>query len=226
MRERIFLVAVELFAKKGFNGTAVRDLAQALGIEAASLYYHFPSKQDLLFAVLESITDDLLETLRVAMREAADPAELLRRAMRGHVLFHVLKRKDALVSHIELRSLTPANRRLIVAKRDRYEMTIRSLLEAGVASGDFQTDDVRLTAIALLAMCSGVSDWIKPRGRLHANEVAEMYSTMALRLVGAQAPAAQPMNLAIRDPEAPASRSGKVRSRPAAALPRRDGAAR
>ena len=226
MRERIFLVAIELFAEKGFNGTAVRDLAGALGIEAASLYYHFPSKQDLLVAVLERIMDDLLERLRVATHEAGGPTERLRRAMGSHVYFHVLKRKDALVSRSELRSLTPANRRLIVAKRDRYEMAIRSLLDEGVAAGDFQTDDVRLTAIALLAMCSGVSDWIKPRGRLDANEVAELYGTMALRLIGAKACDREPEDRAIRGRATQASRSVEVNSNPATTLPQVDPTAR
>ena len=226
MRERIFLVSVKLFAEKGFNGTAVRDLARALGIEVASLYYHFPSKQDLLLALLERIMDDLLEALRVAMHEAAGPTERLCRVMRSHVLFHVLKRKDALVSHSELRSLTPANRRLIIAKRDRYEMAIRSLLEEGVAAGDFHIGDVRLTGIALLAMCSGVSDWIKPRGRLHDNEVAELYGVMALQLVGAQARGEEPANRAIRGGATRASRSVKERAPQSAAPLHFDRAAR
>lgn len=198
MRERIRSAAIDLFAAKGFHGTSVRDLAQAVGIEAASLYYHFPSKQDLLLSLFDQIMDDLLDRMRTASGGAGDPLQRLVAVLRGHVLYHIAHRKEAFVSHSELRSLTPSNRRLIVAKRDRYEKALRELLEAGVASGDFHVDDVPVTATTLLVMCSGVSDWIQPRGRLGADDVAALYTTMVLRLVGAESQGAAPKTRSAR----------------------------
>lgn len=186
MRGRIRSAAVDLFAAKGFHGTSVRDLAQAVGVEAASLYYHFPSKQDLLFDLFDRIMDDLLRLLRVALEPAGSPSDRLRAVVHSHVLYHIMQRKEAFVSHSELRSLTPDNLKRIVAKRDRYEGAIRTLLESGVAVGEFDVRDLPVAANALLSMCSGVADWIKPRGRLQAEQMADLYSAMALRLVSAR----------------------------------------
>ena len=190
LRERICEAAIDLFAAKGYHGTSMRDLAGAVGVEAASLYYHFPSKQDILLALFEGIMNEQQRMLQAALLAARRPSEGLRAVTRSHVLYHIMQSKEAFVSHSELRSLTPANRRQIVTSRDRYEDEIRSLLKAGVVCGEFDIDDVPVAATALLCMWSGVSDWIQPRGRLDADEIADIYSAMALRIVGAREVAA------------------------------------
>ena len=192
MRDRICSAALELFASKGFHASSMRDLAQAVGVEAASLYYHFPSKQHLLFVLFERTMTDLVVALYTATQAPGTPTERLRNTVRQHVLFHIARRDESNISHSELHALTPENRRLIVSIRDRYETQMRSLLEEGQQAGEFHMDDVSVTAIALLTMCSSVSDWIQPRGRLQADAVADLYAQLALRLVGVQHVAALP----------------------------------
>ena len=186
MRERIGAAAIELFAEKGFHGASVRDLAYAVGVEAASLYYHFPSKQDVLLALFDRILDDMLDMLRTATVGPGTPTARLRDVARRHVLFHIARRKEAFISHSELRSLTPANRAHVVAKRDLYEWMLRALLEAGVREGEFVIDDVPVASTAILMLCSGVSDWFNGGGRLTPDVVAERYVELVLRLVAAR----------------------------------------
>ena len=183
MRDRIYDAAIALFAEKGFHGASVRDLAQAVGVEAASLYYHFPSKQDVLLAMFERFMDDMVDMLRAASVGPGTPTERLRDVVRRHVLFHVARAKEAFISHSELRSLTPANRSAIIAKRDLYEWMLRALLEAGVRDGSFEIADVQVTSTAILMMCSGVSDWFTEGGRLSPDAVAERYVDLVMRLV-------------------------------------------
>src|SRR4029453_2222008 len=59
--ERILKAAIALFRKRGYHGSSMRTLARALRMEAGSLYYHFASKQDILFAILDRTLDDLLD---------------------------------------------------------------------------------------------------------------------------------------------------------------------
>jgi len=181
--ERIRAKAIALFKAHGYHGASVRELAQAVKIEAASLYYHFPSKQDILFDLFERTMDDLLGGLAQALASGATSEEKLCAVVRFHVLYHVAHQDEAFISHSELRSLSAQNRRRIVDKRDRYERMLRALLAEGVHAGEFQIDDVRLTAIGILTMCSGVSDWFTGRGRLTAHKVAERYVDMVVRLV-------------------------------------------
>lgn len=181
--ERIRRAAITLFRARGYHGTSVRALADTLRIEAASLYYHFPSKQEILFDLFERTMDALYDGLERAIAGGGTPEEQLRAAVHFHVLFHIARQDEAFISHSELRSLSPENHRRVIRKRDRYEKTVRDLLAAGVRRGDFVIADVRLTSIAILMMCSGVSDWFAGRGRLTPAKVADRYADMVIRLV-------------------------------------------
>ena len=183
MSERILNAAIVLFKARGYHGTSVRELAQAVDIEPASLYYHYASKQAILFALFERIMDAVLDGLGGALASDAPPEEQLRSAVRFHVLFHIARQDEAFISHSELRSLSAPHRRRIIAKHDRYEAMIRTILTAGVRAANFEIPDVRLTSTAILVMCSGVADWFVGRNRLAADRVADQYADMVIRLV-------------------------------------------
>jgi AcrR family transcriptional regulator len=181
--ERIRRAGITLFKARGYHGTSVRALAQAVGIEAASVYHHFPSKQKILCDIFNRTMDDLLDGLERALSGATSHEERLRAAVRFHILFHVERQDEAFISHSELRSLTASNRRRINFKRDRYEALLRAFLAAGKKAGSFEIADVRLTTIAILMMCSGVSDWFAKQGRLSGGAIADVYADMVLRLL-------------------------------------------
>lgn len=182
--ERIRKAAIALFKARGYHGTPVRALASIVKIEAGSLYYHFPSKQEILFDNFVRTMDALIEGLQRASESATEPQARVCAAVRFHVLFHVERQSEAVISHTEIRSLTDQNRQQIIVKRDLYERMFCDLLSAGVEAGVFRIPDIRLTAIAILTMCSGVSDWFSADGRLSGDTVAEQYQAMALRVVG------------------------------------------
>jgi AcrR family transcriptional regulator len=180
---RIRSAALELFTGRGYHGTSVRELAQAVGIETASLYYHYPSKQAILADLFDQTMEALLQGLAGAIDSGATPEQRLREAVRFHVMFHITRQDEAFLSHSELRSLSPANRRRIIAGRDRYERMLRELLAEGVVAGVFDIPDISMATTAILMMSSGVSDWFRPKGRLKPVQVAERYANMVMRLV-------------------------------------------
>jgi len=181
--DRIRKAGIALFKRFGYHGTSVRALADAVNMEAASLYHHFPSKQKLLAELFDRTMDELLEGLQQALATDGGHAQRLRNAVRFHVLYHIERQDEAFVSHSELRSLSAPSRKRINAKRDRYEHMLRSFLEAGVSAGEFAIHDVPIMTIAILTLCSGVSDWFTPRGRLGADEVADEYAEIVLGLI-------------------------------------------
>jgi len=186
MIERIRAAAIALFKARGYHGTPVRELAQAVHIETASLYYHFASKQEILFDLIAQTIEAMLDGVQLAIASESTPEGRLRVAVRFHVLYHIARQDEAFVSHSELRSLSRANYKRILVKRDRYEKFIRALLADGVRSGAFEIDDVPLTGTAILTMCSGVSDWFARRGRLTPAKVADHYANLVIRLVAAK----------------------------------------
>ena len=154
-----------MFKARGYHGTSVRALAQVVGVEAASLYHHFPSEQEILRDIFDRAMDDMLVGLERALTTKANHVNRLRAFVRFHVLLHIERQDEAFISHSELRSLTTANRKRTNAKRDRYESLLREFLRSGQKAGAFEIDDLRLTTIAVLTLCSGVADWFTKHGR-------------------------------------------------------------
>jgi AcrR family transcriptional regulator len=181
--ERIRKAAITLFRERGYHGTSVRDLARAVDMETASLYYHYPSKHEILIELFHRTMDDMLAGVEQAVAAEVGATARLRAAVRFHVGFHVARQDESFISHSELRAIGEEDLPGIIAKRDRYEKFMRALLSAGVEEGCFEIADVRIAATAILMMCSGVSDWFERRGRLSGASVADHYADMVLRMV-------------------------------------------
>jgi AcrR family transcriptional regulator len=199
--DRVRRAAIALFRERGYHGASMRALAGRLRVEAPSLYYHFASKQDILFDILDRTVDELLTGLERAVAASTDPEGRLRAGVRFHILFHAHRRAEAFLSHSELRSLIPANFRRIIAKRDQYERVFRDVLTAGVEAGVFEVPDLKLAVIAILTMCTGVAAWFSEHGRLDADAIVDCYTEMIVRSVGA-APTATDQRLPKGPPSA------------------------
>ena len=171
----IFREAARLFREKGYNGATQRQLADRVGVQGASIYHHFPSKQDILFAIMEHTMTGLLQEVRHALEsETASPARL-RRAIRAHINYHTMHRDETYVADAELRSLDGANYEKIVAMRSAYEQIFTGILKDGLAEGSMQVGDVSLATKALLQMCTGISYWYSPAGKRPIGEIIDQY---------------------------------------------------
>ncbi len=173
-------VALDLFSKRGFQGTTLRDIAGKVGIQVGSLYNHIDSKGELLFEIMETVMLDLLEDQR-QVAETADVVERMRLLVYHHVKFHCARAEEVFIGNSELRSLSRAQRTRIVGLRHEYEQMFQSELEDGIRQGKFLPVDVQVTAYGILAMTTWVSAWYSPRGRLSVEAIAEIYAAMVLR---------------------------------------------
>jgi len=173
-------VALDLFYKRGFQGTALRDVAAKVGIQVGSLYNHMSSKGDLLFEIMEKVMLDLLEDQRL-VAQTPDVVERMRLLVYHHVKFHGQRARDVFVGNSELRSLSRSQRTRVVGLRREYELMFQNELEDGIGQGKFLPVDVQVTAYAIIAMATWVSAWYSPRGRLSLEQIAEIYTAMVLR---------------------------------------------
>ena len=184
-RGAIRQVAAERFFHQGYESTTVREIADALDIRAASIYYHYPDKQQILFELIDSTMTLLADGVREAVAAQGEPAARLTAIVVHHVALHALRPREATLGETELRSLTGERLELAVAHRDAYEAIVVGVLADGVRSGVFEPLDPKLTAFAVISMCTNVGIWYRPDGRLTLSEVARAYATMATRLTGA-----------------------------------------
>ena len=184
---RIEEAALELFFERGYKATSMRDIAQALGITAAALYNHYPSKDQILFSMVKRLHEELESSLVAAVEEARDdPRDRLAALTRAHAMIHTRYRKDAHVANSEIFSLEEPGRADIVASRQRMRDAFHREIVKGVDAGLFKVDDVTVTTFAIINMGIRIAEWFVPGGRLSAEEVADMHADMALRMTGAK----------------------------------------
>jgi AcrR family transcriptional regulator len=179
--------AVSLMARHGYEAMSMRQLATEVGVQAAALYRYFPTKQDLLFTLLNEHMETLIAAWDAARPRNADPAVRLASFVDNHIRFHVARRHSTHVSNMELRSLSHERLSHMLRLRTRYEKELRQILREGAEDGSFVMEDVGLTAMAIIQMITGVIVWFRPDERLSVDEVTKSYLAMTLRLVGAPA---------------------------------------
>jgi len=181
-RQQIRALAAEMFFDRGYESTSIRDLAGALDIKAASLYYHFPDKEQILFEVVGSVLEQLLDGARELIERHDTPRFQLAASVVNHVVLHALRPKETTLGDSELRSLTGERRESNIRIRDTYEQLVVDVLERG----GFDVVDVKLTAYAIIAQASHVGTWYHQPGRLSLEQVTEVHVALALRMVGAE----------------------------------------
>ncbi len=184
--ERIRAAAEQLFAARGFAAVSMREIAGAVGVQAAALYNHFSNKQALLEDLLVTHMDSLIAAWKSEAAADETAGKTLERFARFHIRYHVERSDAVFISYMELRNLEPENFRRVESLRKTYEGFVVDILEAGRASGEFELTDTRITAMAIIAMLTGVNTWYRSRGRLSLSEIEDIYTTMVLRSAGAQ----------------------------------------
>ena len=161
-REELTREAARLFAERGFHGTSMDALAQALGVQKGSLYSLTGSKQELLFETMRGGANAFHAALD-AVPEDATAVERVREALRGHLRVVAEQLDVATVFTREWRYLEGAYRDEIVAERRRYEERWHGLLRDGVESGDLRTDlDIGATTLLVLSAANWAYTWLHP----------------------------------------------------------------
>jgi AcrR family transcriptional regulator len=175
MREQILAAAVQLFAEYGYHAAPLRDIARIAGIQAASIYHHYPNKQALLIEIMETHMQRLNNGLEHILRTRNDPLQRLYEAIAHHIRLHTTYKSEFFIVDTELRSLEGESRPYILSLRDKYEALLQELLQDGIEQGIFRPTDVKVTSYALIAMCTEVAVWFRPDGRLSVQQVILMY---------------------------------------------------
>jgi TetR/AcrR family transcriptional regulator, cholesterol catabolism regulator len=170
--------AARLFAQKGYHGTSIGDLAEAMGVQKGSLYAHIESKADLLWEVaregaaafhgaLDRIPDELKAT------------EKIRLALRAHLRVVAEQLDVATVFIREWRYLEGERREEFVAERRRYEERFRAFFREGRELGELRTDlDDATATLLVLSAANWAYTWLRPGG--DTDELSDRFFTVLL----------------------------------------------
>ncbi|HQZ35820.1 MAG: TetR family transcriptional regulator [Ilumatobacteraceae bacterium] len=184
------IAATELFAQHGYHAVGMRAIADAVGIRGSSLYHHFPSKTELLYAIAHDYNRAFIEGQLADLSPNPTHAARVRKLVYDHIIYfheHRLEEAVGLRELQELRTNAPEHYTDIQTYRRSYQDAFERLIVEGRANGEFECDDPHLAVLAVLGMVNSVNDWYRDRGRMSIVEVADAYADITVnRILGAR----------------------------------------
>ena len=190
-REEIIAAAGRVFLEKGYQATTLKDIAAAIGMDRASLYYYFKSKQALFRAATGAAVARNVKAAERVARGRGTPAEKIARIIAK--LFESYTETDYPYMFIFLQE--DVNRitddpddpwaREVTALTRRYERAITGIIQRGAERGDFVlTGPPHVLTKAIIGMANWAHRWYRPEGKLTAAEIARVFAeTLLLGLI-------------------------------------------
>ncbi|MGB0242826.1 MAG: TetR/AcrR family transcriptional regulator [Bacteroidia bacterium] len=171
-KEQIIQKALEIMKERGFSGLTMRDLAKSLGMEAASLYNHIASKDDLLERVCFGIATQLEEGILEVNDVYFNAVERLESAVRSHVNVLTKNLDASFVFVHEWRYLSAEAKSAFIKRRNQYEKEFRKIIQLGIDEGAFEEVDPKFAVITLLSALNSLVDWYNKDGDLSPEDVS------------------------------------------------------
>lgn len=174
-KEQILEEAARLFSRRGYHATSMRDIGEATGMLAGSLYAHIASKEELLYEIVVQAAEQFLGGLEVVRSSGLSPEEKLRRAIRAHIEVVAGNVDEARVFHHEWKALT--GDRLDEARRlrNRYERLWDEVLRGLPGAGD-----PKFARLLVLSAANWTYTWYRPDGPLSPDAVADRFTDLLL----------------------------------------------
>ena len=173
-REAILDKAAQLFAQMGFNGASVADLATACETSKSLIYHYYPSKEDVLYGVMSSHLDQLVQDVDQVLSRAGTPTELLKALIHNFMRHYIGAADRQKVLLNELGNLPVDRRKVIVDKQRGVIDAVQKLLEAihPVLAEDAAM--ARAETMLLFGMIHWTHTWFDPAGPVSAGAFADM----------------------------------------------------
>jgi len=179
-KEQIIEAAAALIGQKGYAAVSMRSLAESVGLETSSIYSHFTSKEDILWAIASRCADDFQQTVAPVFESKLHTREKLSRMLAAHVEVTLRNRLAAPVFVQEWRHLGDVQRDEYAKRRDSYERMFREVVRHGVSEHVFRNIDGRLATLTLLSALNSTAQWYRPEGDLKPEEIGESLAEMLL----------------------------------------------
>jgi AcrR family transcriptional regulator len=173
--------AARVFHEKGYESTSIQEIAEAVGILKGSLYYYIDSKEDLLYAILQSVHEDALANIKRVETVDGDALQKVRAFVTLHLTFNAANLTKMGVFFHDFRSLNPEHRQIIVDERDLYDELLRDLIRQGQRESIICPDvDPKFAALGVMGMTNWLYHWYRPGGSLSAEQIAEEMANLVV----------------------------------------------
>jgi AcrR family transcriptional regulator len=177
---QILQSAASLFSRQGFQAASMRELAEAVGIEAASIYSHYDSKEKLLEAVALVCAEDFDQSVRPIYSGNLNTRAKLKAMVVAHIEVIARNLESSAVFNTEWRHLKEPALSLYAQRRDQYEAMFRHVVHQGVVENLFRNDDEKFLTLTMLSALNWTAQWYKPGGPYTPTEIGDKLAEILL----------------------------------------------
>lgn len=187
--------ACMLFARKGYDGTSLTDIAEAAGLTRAAVYYYFKNKEALLEAIIDDNSRQPVErSLKIRREMASSPTEQLHEFVRMHVQSILGRQVQMKMINVTETALPEELSRKHQAAKRAFLEEFREIIRLGIQAGEFRPVDDRLAAFGVIGMGAWSVQWFNPEGELSAEEIACQIADLAVHSIGVHTGGQKPLS--------------------------------
>ncbi|HJV20681.1 MAG TPA: TetR/AcrR family transcriptional regulator [Sediminibacterium sp.] len=180
-KEVIVAKAAILFREKGFKAASMRDLAESVGVEAASLYNHIKSKTELLHELCFGVANRFMHKMDEVEAQKIPAIEKVETMIRFHIDEMINHYEEVYVSDREWKHLSDPYLSNFQNQRRMYRKRFAALIEAGIRDKEIKKIDAPTAVLILLHAIGGIESWHRSTKKISA---ASLTDNMITILVG------------------------------------------
>lgn len=171
-KETIIETAARLFRERGFSATSMRDLAEQVGVEAASLYNHISSKAEILQELCFKVANKFMSHIEKVDASDISSIKKIEAVLRFHIQQMLNHYEEVYVSDREWKHLTDPYLSNIQTQRRVYRQRIASIIEDGIRKNEIKKIDAPTAVLIMLHAVSGIESWHRSKQKI-SGEVLE-----------------------------------------------------
>lgn len=171
-RKKLLQHAAMIFAKKGYEKTSLEEIASRLKLSKASLYHYVRSKEEVLYLIQLEALEEILEEIRALIASDVEPDTKLKQVIERYIRSATRKHIIGALRQQEL-ILPEKWRRKIIAKRDEFDSLCRLVIQEGIATGDFQAVNWKMSYMAMMGALNWIIKWYSPQGDMSVEEICK-----------------------------------------------------
>lgn len=179
-RENIIREAALLFKEKGYGSASMRDLAERVGVEAASIYSHIKSKDEILEEICFRIAGEYSAHISKIENEKSSYTEKLKSIIRLHIQLMIADAASVSVTNNDWKSLPEPKLSIFKTLRKGYEARFAALIENGIAKKEFAPINVSVAMFTILSAIRWIELWYNPKRKISEKELEKDIITLLL----------------------------------------------
>ncbi len=172
--------AATLFREKGYKAASMRDLAEAVGVEAASLYNHIKSKSELLHELVFSVANKFVLKLDEIESESISSLDKMEKILRFHISEMINHYEEVYVSDREWKHLSDPYLSNYQNQRRVYRKRLAAIIEEGIRNKEIKAIDAPTVVLIFLHAVSGIESWHRSTKKISAEELEQNMVTILI----------------------------------------------